>query len=229
MRDYIKINGISSETLNLWADTPPVPSMAKQKYTSWVNASDEGGTTADDTFEDVTLNFDLYSFFDENYDNTAVYQYFSNAQTLEFSRHEGFYYKIKQVSVTCEGQYDGNRMKYRASFKLSPFRYAVNNPEIEVTSGDVIENSGSRYSRPVYTLTGSGTATITVNGETFTINDLSGTAVIDCTRMVVYDLTSGDNLLPKTSGKLPFLAVGNNVISYTNVTSLTLKKNERWY
>lgn len=229
MRDYIKLNGASSETLNLWVDTPPVPPMARQRYTSWVNAADEGGTTADDTFEDIKLSFDLYSFLDEDYDNTAVYQYFTNVQTLEFSRHSGFYYKVKQVSLDSSGKYDGARIRYRASFVLSPFRYGVDNPEISISSGDTVTNNGSRYARPVIRLTGSGEAKVTVNGEAFTFLELSGKAVIDCVRMVAYDPDNGDNLLPNTTGKFPFLAVGNNTITYTNISSLDLTKNERWY
>lgn len=230
MTDYIKINGVSSETINVWVDTPPVPPMAKQRYTAWVTALDEGGTTADNTYEDISLNFPMYTFFNENYDNTLIYKYFSNAQTLEFSRHEGYYYKIKQVSVSAAEQYDGNRIKYTASLKLSPFRYKVSNAEISVANGDIVENTGTRYARPIYKITGSGNITLTVNGQALEITGLSGKMTIDCNRMVVYDPDSGTNLMPKTNGILPFLAVGNNVISWTgNISAFSLVKNERCY
>lgn len=227
--DHIIVNGVSSNTLNLWMDTPPVPPMARQKYTTWASNNDTMGTTPDNVFEDSTYTVQLYAFKPDNYDNTSVYSFFSDVTTLEISRHPGYYYKVKQTAVSSDEDYDGNRIKYTVTFKLSPFRYSVENPEITVSKGEFITNNGTRYSKPYYQITGSGTVNFYVNGKLLKIADLDGVINIDCERMVAY-APDGTNLLPKTTGELPFLASGANQITWSGtVSSVKLRVNERWY
>ena len=51
--DFFIINGVSSKDKNLGCDTPPVPPMAKQRYTAFSTGWDEDRTTPDDCFEDI--------------------------------------------------------------------------------------------------------------------------------------------------------------------------------
>lgn len=227
--DYIKINGVSSHTINVWVDTPPVPPMARQKYTVWTSKNDIQGTTADNVYEDITYAVTMYVFKDENYNNTEIYSFFSAAETLEISRVPEFYYKIKQVAVDASEDYDGNRIRYTVTFKLSPFRYSIENPAITLAKNDIVTNKGTRYSKPLYRIEGSGDISLIVNGESLQIKDVSEVVNIDCERLVIYD-DAGNNFLPKSNGKLPFLASGENLITwFGNVTQCTVKMNERWY
>lgn len=225
--DYIILDGVSSNTVGLYCDTPPVPPMARQRYTVYQTGAEQDGTTADNTFEDMDIPFNLYTFLDEDFDNTAVYRYLLNKSRLEFSRHSGFYYKIRQVNVSPPQEIaDGRRIGYTVTFTVAPFRYSTENSAISVSSGDIVENTGNYYSRPLITLTATGDVTISVNGREFTLSAVAGTVNIDSERHIVY---SGNNIIyNKDSGSYPLLGVGSNRITYTGtVTSMSIVKNER--
>lgn len=227
--DYIILDGVSSNTVGLYCDTPPVPPMARQRYTVYQTGAEQDGTTPDNSFEDMEIPVNLFTFLDEDFDNSAVYQYIYNKSRLELSRHEGFYYKIRQVVVSQPQEIaDGRRIGYSVTFTVAPFRYLTTNPAISVNSGDLVSNSGTYYSRPVIAITGSGDITLTVNGREFHLYGVSGTVTVDSERHICY---SGNTVIyNKDSGSYPLLAVGENLIEFTgSVTAVSLVKNERCF
>lgn len=228
-KDYIILDGVSSNTIGVYCDTPSVPPMARQRYTVFQTGAEEDGTTPDNTYEDISYTVTLYGFFDEDFHNEQLYAYLYGKSRLEFSRHTGFYYKIRRLEVEApEATADGNAITYRVTFTLSPFRYYTENSAISVNSGDLVSNAGTYFCRPVITVTGSGNITITVNGREFNLYDVSGTVTIDSERHICY---SGNTVIyNKDSGSYPLLAVGENLIEYTgNVTAVSLVKNERCF
>lgn len=227
--DYIILDGVSSNTIGLYCDTPAVPPMARQRYTVYQTGAELDGTTPDNSFDDIEYTVNLYTFKRESFDNADVYQYLFNKRRLQFSRHSGYEYRIQQIEVSPPSFIaDGARVLYAVTFTLSPFRYLTSNAAVSVSSGDIVENIGTYFSRPVITLTGSGNITITVNGRDFTLSGVSGTVVIDSERHICY---SGNSIIyNKDSGSYPLLGVGNNVISWSgNVTSMSIVKNERCF
>ena len=234
-QDYILINGNSSHDAGLWIDTPPVPPMAKQRYTQYQTGADTDSVIPDDSFENISIKITAYQFFAENFDNRNIYHFLKNAQTLQTSRFSDFYYKVLKVFVqNPESSHNGSRIQYQIEFECEPFKYAVENPMENISSG-TITNSGNRYSRPlwvvtpVYGLAEDATCDLIVNGETFVIyNGLQVPCCIDCQRMAVY--TETEIITQRTSGKFPFLASGENSVSWNaNIASVALQKNERWY
>ncbi len=236
--DYILINGVSSDTVDIHIDTPPAPPMAQQRYTTTYTGADEDQTVPDDTFEDMQYPIDFYSFFPENYDNSAIYAFFKGAKTLQVSRLPGYYFKVRKVALSQPRVVaDGKRIDYSATFTLAPFKYKVDTEFISVTSGDTVVNSGTRYARPIYkihtkpaTLGMEYNVTLTVNGADFELTNLpiNADVFVDCERYIVY---SGDTIMTyKSNGLFPFLAVGNNTVEISgDYTSLAVRKNERCY
>lgn len=231
--DSFSINGVECSTVNVWCDTPPVPTMAKQRYTAYQTNADEDRTTPDESFEDVTYKLTFYTFDNEDYDNRAIYAYIMGARMLEISRLEGLYFKVRQVELSnAEASFRGQKIKYTATFKLAPFKYAVANDEITVSSGDIIENTGSRYSKPTIELTGSGEIGFTFNGQNFAVAlDSNGeTVIIDSDRYITYNKDTHIVKHNAVAGWYPLLNTGMNEITwYGSVTSVKLRKNERWY
>ena len=230
--DEFKINGVSSNTIkDIYVDTPSVPPMAKQRYTTYQRGTDEDGTSPDNTFQNISYSLNFYTFNRENFDNSDIYAFLADAETLQISRLSDFYFKVREISLdNPENISKGKKILYRINFKLAPFKYLVDNPETPVTSGDIITNKGTRYSRPTFKITATGDIKITVNSESFEVKGLSENQeiVIDSTRYITY---SGSNLFHnKTVGKYPLLAVGDNLISYEgNISSVKIIKNERCY
>ena len=230
--DFFTLDGVSSNTKGIWCDTPPVPPMAKQRYTAYQTGADEDRTTPDESYEDVKYKLTFYTI-EDGYDTRDLYSYIQSAKQLQISRLEGLYFKVRQVDLSSvETAYRGNRIKYTATFTLAPFKYAVDNEESTITDGDIVVNNGSRYSKPIIELTGSGDITLGLNGDNFTITLPSDgeTVIIDSDRYITYDKSSHEVKHNVVGGLYPMLAVGNNAFTVSgSVSSVKIKKNERWY
>lgn len=229
--DYFIINGVSSrEIADIYVDTPSVPPMAQQRYTTYQNGEDEDGTSPDNTFENISYSLIFYTFNRENFDNTDIYAFISDAETLEISRLNGYYFKVREVHPEPpENIAKGLKIRYKINFMLAPFKYFTDNPEIAIKSGDIVRNNGTRYSKPIFKFTADGDIKISVNDETFEVTNISNQEIIiDSSRYITY---SGNNLFyNQTSGKYPFLAVGDNIISWEgNISNMKIIKNERCY
>lgn len=226
--DYIIVNGIGSDTVGLYIDTPPVPPMAQQRYTDYQTGSDMDGCTPDDAFENIRLTITAYQFFPDSFDNRAVYDFLKNPKTLQISRFDEYYFKVQKISgIQPESKSNGKRIKYTISFDCKPFKYAVEN-ELSAIEKGTITNNGNRYSRPVWIVSGAGERILWVNSQSINISGVSGNVCIDCEKMIAYTETTIINA--QTTGKFPFLAVGDNAVDWNeNITSVYLQKNERWY
>lgn len=227
-KDSIIVNGINSNTIGLYIDTPPVPPVAQQRYTEYQTGADTDGVSLDDTFENIRLTVTAYQFFTENFDNRIVYNFLKDAKTLQTSRFSDYLYRVQKLSVSNpESSYDGRRIRYQITFDCRPFKYSVENPMENISAGTVT-NSGSRYSQPIWAITGTGDVSLIVNSAYFTIAGLDGTAVVDCEKMIAY--TQNEIINPRTTGNFPFLAVGDNSVSWNGeISRVALQKNERWY
>lgn len=235
--DWFKIDGVSSKDKNVWCDTPPVPPMAKQRYTSYQTGADEDRSTPDESFEDVKYKLVFYTFDNADYDNREIYSYIQGAKQLEISKLDGLYFKVRQVDLSsADASYQGKKIKYTATFTLAPFKYAVSNDPVEIESGDYITNNGSRYAKPLIELSGAGTITLAFNGVNYavTLPSEGETVMIDSDRYITYDKTTHEVKHNAVSGLYPMLAVGNNAVTIildtgASVNYVKLQKNERWY
>lgn len=230
--DYFSINGVLSSAVNLYCDTPPIPPMAKKRFTTFRFGSDEDGVFSDDSFENVSYSLTAFTFEDV-YNISDIYAFFQNAQTLEISRDDTYYYKIRTIDgVTPQIKHDGARADFRIRMTLAPFRYHKENAEIVVPQSGVITNPGTRYSKPIFKCTVSASGSkLTCNGSELQIND-TGAITIDSARMLIYKTVSGVNtaITQKTVGQLPMLSVGTNAITWTEgISNLSCVGNWRDY
>lgn len=222
------LDGVSSDTLNLYVDyLAPMP-MAEQRYTDFNVGEDEQRTTPDDVYANITYTIRFYTFLPEDYNDSAIKAFCFGKTILTLSRFPGYYFKIRKIALNAsDGLKLGRRIDYTLVLTLAPFKYSTDNPQVTITSGAVINNTHTRYSKPLIEITGTGDVVLTVNSETFTVKGLSSnqTVYVDSTRHITY---SGNTLLTgKTDGKYPLLNVGGNTISWTgNVSSV--KYNGNW-
>ena len=229
-KDFIIIDGVSSDTVGLYIDTVPVPPMAQQRYTEYQAGGDTDGVSPDDTFENIKIPIIAYQLFPENFDNRDVYNFLKSPKMLQTSRFDNYYYKVQKLTVSQpESDHNGQRIKYQITFDCKPFKYSIDNPMLDLGDNHTVVNSGNRYSRPIWTITGqSGETHFGVNGQTLTIFNLHGTLAIDCERMLAYYESEIANA--STIGQFPFLNVGENSVYWDNdITRVTVQKNERWY
>lgn len=231
MSDWFKINGISSNSLGLLVDTPGVPPMAHRRFSSYQTGSDEDGTYSDGTFEDITYNLTFYTIARQDFDNTDIYSFLADAETLEISRLSGYYYKIRQLALdNPENLFRGEKIRYRLNFRLAPFRYFAEKPPISLINGGTVQNNGTRYSKPIFEIVGSGNISLNVNGQNFEVKGLENRQkiIVDSSKYITY---SGNELFHnRTVGQYPLLNVGENVVSWGgNVEKVEISLNERCY
>lgn len=228
--EKITINGISSDTVGIWVDYLEFPPMAEPRYSENSVGADMDLVCADDDFENIEYTVNFHTF-NGRYNNSDIYAFLQSANTLTISTLPDFYFKVRKVSGIRPTQYKGNRADYTVTFTLAPFKYKVANSEITVSGEEtMVENTGTRYSKPTITANVTGEATIAVNGVEFGISTNESTNItIDCERLITYD-GSGNLLVNATSGLYPMLPVGQNIIALSgNIDNVKLLKNERCY
>lgn len=134
------------------------------------------------------------------------------AKRLELSGQPKRYRQVKHASLTPLVR-DGSWGRAILSVVCAPFAYHTANPTTVLTNGvsSTVRNPGLLPSRPLLTVQATGTASFTINGHLYTVNNLAGQAVIDSMSMTV---SSGNTRqLPTLTGGFPEFAPGSNQVS----------------
>lgn len=110
-------------------------------------------------------------------------------------------------------------------FSCDPRRFLLSGEQAVSLSGtDTITNPTAFTAKPVFTVYGSGAATITAGGKTLEIASIYDGMVIDCERCLAYYGTSNLNNL--VSGSFPVIPSGEQTITITGgITLLELVPN----
>lgn len=235
-KDWFKFDGVLCDTMGLYCDTPAVPPMARKRYQTYRYGNDEDGVYSDDSFDNVRYTLTAFRFpMSQTADisQEEIYAWIQSAKKLEISRNYGFFFKIRQIDgISPTIRHDGMRIDYRISMTLSPFRYLKNNDEFVLPDSGVIENPGTRYSKPIIRCTvSSAPSTINCNGDVMTINT-TGQITIDSDRMLIYKTVNGVNtaITQYTDGNLPMFSVGTNLITCSaGVSNVSVVGNWRCY
>ncbi len=225
------LDGVSSDTLGLFCDfLPPMP-MAEQIYSTYNTGADEQLTSPDKVFNDIRYTIRFYTFLADDYNDAQIKAFCANKSILTLSRFPGYFFKIRKISLQAfDGLGYGKRIDYVLTLTLAPFRYVSDNPwiQLELPDDNYIINTHTRYSKPLFEITGSGICTITVQGKAFDIYDVDSNhpVVIDSERHITY---SGNTLWTgKTDGAYPLLNIGDNSLGWNNnVTGIKYKGNWR--
>ena len=176
MRDYIILNGTSSQTISglLIQNLPPI---SKPKIRANIEEIDgrDGDiiTKLGYSAYDKELSIGLYG----DYDVDDVIAYFTNNQSgkVIFSNEPDKYYNYQIIE-----QIDFDKLiRYRTAtvkMHMQPFKYSSeDNQKVFSDTGRAtsisIRNVGNIYSRPIITITGSGSIDLYLNGnQLFSIN-----------------------------------------------------------
>ena len=116
-------------------------------------------------------------------------------------------------------------------FSCQPFQYATENTPVTVSESATLTNPGTVKSFPIIKATGSGSGSLTINGNNVSFSDIDGTVTLDSAIQETYQ-DAGAELISKNStmaGDYPALLPGENIISFSGgITSLEITPNWRW-
>lgn len=174
-----------------------------------------------------------------DYDVDQVISYFTNNQSgqVTFSNEEDKYYNYEILE-----QIDFERLiRYKTAtvtFHIQPFKYSnvetAKSFTITTQTSINIRNNGNYISKPVITLTGSGTINLNLNNEQLFVIDLGDTSTqitLDINNMNAYNPTSQAFMNRAVTGDYNnfVLNVGTNTISWTGtITQITINNYSRW-
>ena len=174
-----------------------------------------------------------------DYDVDQVIAYFTNNQNgkVTFSNEIDKYYIYEILE-----QIDFERLiRYKTAtvkMHIQPFKYS--NVEtaklftITTQTSINIKNNGNYISKPVITLTGSGTINLSLNSEQLFVIDLGDTSTqiaLDINNMNAYDPTTQAFMNRAVTGDYNnfVLNVGTNTISWTGtITKISIQNYSRW-
>ena len=234
MRDYIILNRTSSQTIAglLIQNLPPISKPKQRVEIEEIDGRDGdiitylGYGAYDKEFE-----IGLYGSFDID----EIISYFNSEGTVIFSNEPDKYYNYQIIE-----QIDFDKLiRYRTAtvkMHMQPFKYSAedNQKVFSNTGGETsisIRNVGNIYSRPIITITGSGSIDLYLNGnQLFSINMGNYTSItIDTNNMNAYN---GSTLLNRnvTGSYDNFkLNVGSNTISWSGtITQIEIDNYSRW-
>lgn len=232
MRNYIIINGVNSLTKNGLA-IKELPSISKPAIRTLTEAIDgrDGDivTKLGYSAYDKTMDIGLYG----NYDIDEIIAYFNQSGTITFSNETDKYYYFEILN-----QIDFEKLiKFRTAnvvFHCQPFKYEVGETPISLSSGDtIVKNKGNIYSKPIINIEGSGTISVSLNGNQIFSIDMSDNSeiTIDTSKLEAYDPNTSALLNRIVTGDYDDfkLESGNNTISLSGtITSANITYVSRW-
>lgn len=233
MRDYVIINGISSNLIKglLIQSLPPIRKPKMRTEVETVDGRD-GDIITKLGYEayDREIKVGLYAYYDVD----EVISFFASSGTIVFSNEPQKYYRFEQLD-----EIDFEKLlrwkEATIPIHVQPYKYSLVEDEFDlaVTSETSVDltNIGNIYSRPIITLSGSGNISLSLNGaEAFSIalGD-NGMISIDTNLMKAYN---GSTLLNRlVTGEYDdfMFPVGKNTLSWSGtVTEITVQHYSRW-
>lgn len=207
-------------------DRPLIPTATERIEYISIPGRENGDLTKKDGFNDVefTVNFNLLEDCNVKPLLRKIKRWLRNAKTLSFT-DDDVYRKIKSVEI---GDIDNQFEEYgqfEVTFKADPYEYLIEQP-ILLSVPMTVMNYGTHYSLPKFTIAGTGTVTVYVNGLGFQIKDIVNPVVIDSEMMLCYSGSFPMN--NKMIGNFPTLKEGENEILWSGtVTSIELEVRGR--
>lgn len=150
-----------------------------------------------------------------------------NAKKIVFNDDFEIFYKIKSVEIEDVERSLRVIGSFVVKFIVDPFSYFTNNEIIEVIKDISIFNAGTYKSQPHIKIYGNGNLQVSINSNTFQIDNVEEYVEIDSELLICYKKTI--NKGPDMIGEFPILYIGeNNITLSSNITKVEITPNWRF-
>ena len=238
MRNYIILNGQNSNEITglLIQSLPPISQPKIRTNIEEIDGRDgDIITKLGYSAYNKKITIGLYG----DYDVDDVIAYFTNNKSgkVTFSNEPDKYYNYEILE-----QIDFERLiRFKTAtvtMHIQPFKYSnVETAKTFTITNETslnIRNNGNYISKPVITITGTGTINLSLNNEQlFVINlgDTSTQIALDINNMNAYNPTNDNYMNRSVTGNYDNFAlkVGTNTISWTGtITQIQIENYSRW-
>ncbi|MGL5190913.1 MAG: hypothetical protein ACRC7S_14825 [Cetobacterium sp.] len=220
-------NEISLKNLGVYLPTRPcVPSNSKELEYRPVPGRD-GDLTVFKGWRDrpFQLEFNLVDFENLNKKIREVRAIFLKAKTIMFSEDMEVYYKIKSVEINDISRQLKMFGGFTVNFILEPFDYSTDTDVISISTNSNIYNSCTHYSNPFIKVYGKGNLQLSINNNTFQIDNVNNYVVIDSELKHCFEEASNKDL----KGNWPIFDIGaNEIIKSSNITRIEIEPRWRY-
>ena len=184
-------------------------------------------TQGDDIYNSYIQTIPL--IIDNAADVKAAEEWLRGDGWLTFSGQSNLRQKARVINAVTFEKHSKNSTWWEAEvqFYCDPIKHAVSEDTIEVTtSGTAVNNPGDMRAYPKIAITGSGAVTVASGGATLTIPNCVNGWVIDCENEWI--LAGNTPQVNACSGNFPIFNPGNNAVTFTGATKLTITPNWRY-
>lgn len=148
-----------------------------------------------------------------------------NAKTIMFSEDMDVFYKIKNIEIPDIRRELSMLGAFTVNFMIEPFDYYSDENIITITDDIALYNMCTHTSKPRLKIYGTGNLQISINSQTFQINNVNSYVEVDTELMLCYEVTTNKEYI----GDYPVFELGNNnIILSSNITKVEIEPRWRY-
>lgn len=222
---YFVFNNVDSRTMGVRVVSYPPILRANLRATTVTLPGRPGELTqieGVDIYEPYTRAMTIAS---AGADMQTALNWLRGSGTMILGNEPDYVYSVRlDAQLQMDKQYT-NMWSGSLQMRTEPFKRAsAASSAIEVTtSGTTVNNPGNVPARPKITLTGSGSATLTIGGKTLTFTGLTSGTVVDLQNQWI--LVSGTPTAGIASGEFGAFPAGNSTVTFTGLTKVTIPQD----
>lgn len=220
MNDNYKWKGTTFNSMGIIIEKTPIPNKPKHSYNQYTIPGRNGYLAIDNqTYDPLLLSLECHFDINKVADINELRAWLDGYGELQINNERVY---TGYISNAISFEKITHFRKFIIQFTLQPIAKAVSPTEVNATSLNEIEVETYTRTYPIITLTGLGDISCSINGIGFTLDDASGTYILDCGAKVI--TKSGINQSSIMSGEFPYLVDGINSITKSGtITSLTIE------
>ncbi len=212
----VKWNNIDLSTKGIVVEKTPTLSKGQKRIDTYTIDGRNGFLSIDKgTYEPFSVSISCHAKESANFDEIKAF--LDGYGTLTFDNQREYTAIVNNAIPFEKVQMFKSFM---IQFMVNPIAHDISTSTIDLLSSSTFTLGGTYKSNPVLEITASGDVEVTINNQSFTLNDTDGTYVLDCENKVI--TKNGVNASNIMLGDFPSFQVGiNEIETEGTITSLT--------
>lgn len=212
----VKWNNIDLSTKGIVVEKTPTLSKGQKRIDTYTIDGRNGFLSIDKgTYEPFSVSISCHAKESANFDEIKAF--LDGYGTLTFDNQREYTAIVNNAIPFEKVQMFKSFM---IQFMVNPIAHDISTSTIDLLSDSTFTLGGTYKSNPVLEITASGDVEVTINNQSFTLNDTDGTYVLDCENKVI--TKNGVNASNIMLGDFPSFQVGiNEIETEGTITSLT--------